>query len=117
MTEDHDKTAAEMVEEAKKEVPTMSCEEYEKMLSDGTDHVLLDVREPAEYEEGHLKGAINIPRGVLEFKISEQVSDKNMPIIICCKTGGRAALSGEALEEMGYEKVYYLEGGYEECKN
>jgi len=111
-----DKTAQDLVAEAKKEVEDMTCEEYAALIKSGKPHVLLDVREPAEYEAGHLEDAINIPRGVVEFAITDQIPDKDTLLIICCASGGRAALAGESLEEMGYKNVEYLAGGYEECK-
>lgn len=81
-----------------------------------TNHgAVIDVREPGEYQAGHLPGAINIPRGVLEFKIGDNaaLANKDQPIVLYCKTGGRAALSAVNLQRMGYTQVRSLTGGYD----
>lgn len=107
-----DKTGAEIAKEAMQEVPHLTCAEYRAMRESGKDHVFLDVREKEEFDAGHLEGAINIPRGLIEFKVEEVLPDRTKPIVICCAKGGRAALAGETLIEMGYDDINYLEGGY-----
>ena len=76
---------------------------------------VIDVREPGEYQLGHLPGAVNIPRGVLEFKIGDNatLANKDLPIVLYCKTGGRAALSAVNLQRMGYTQVRSLTGGFD----
>ena len=76
---------------------------------------VIDVREPAEFQAGHLPGAVNIPRGVLEFKIGDNaaLANKDQPIVLYCKTGGRAALSAVNLQRMGYTQVRSLTGGFD----
>lgn len=76
---------------------------------------VIDVREPGEYLAGHLPGAVNIPRGVLEFKIGDNpvLANKDLPMVLYCKTGGRAALSAVNLQRMGYTQVHSLTGGYD----
>lgn len=83
--------------------------------------VLIDVREPAEFASGHLPGAINIPRGVLEFQVEAHpalggVTDpalarRDQSIVLYCLSGGRAALAASALQSMGYLAVRSLRGG------
>ena len=76
---------------------------------------VIDVREPGEYQAGHLPGAVNIPRGVLEFNIGNNpaLANKEEPIVLYCKTGGRAALSAVNLQRMGYTQVRSLTGGFD----
>ena len=76
---------------------------------------VIDVREPGEYLAGHLPGAVNIPRGVLEFKIGDNtaLANKDLPIVLYCKTGGRAALSTVNLQRMGYTQLRSLTGGFD----
>ncbi len=109
------KTAKDLVEEAKKEVPQMTCEEYEKLRDEGTKHILLDVREKEEYDAGHTENAMHISRGLVEFKIAEAIPDKEALIIVECAAGARGALCSERLEEMGYTNVRNLAGGYTDC--
>jgi len=78
--------------------------------------LILDVREPAEHAAGCLPGAINIPRGVLEFKIDSHPVFKNgqeTEILVYCLTGGRSALAVEALQKLGYSKLVSLAGGFQ----
>lgn len=94
------------------ETPKISCDEYRQMQDQNMEHILLDVREQDEYDAGHIENAIHIPRGVLEFQAAEKLPDKDATIVICCAKGGRAALAGQTLLEMGYKNISYLEGGY-----
>jgi rhodanese-related sulfurtransferase len=77
--------------------------------------LVLDVREPEEYTAGCLPGAVNIPRGVLEFRIDGHPSfqgRKDAEILVYCQTGGRSALATETLQKLGYEKPVSLAGGF-----
>lgn len=77
--------------------------------------VIIDVREYDEYAAGHLPGAINIPRGVLEFKIGmvPECVNKSGAFLIYCRTSGRAALSAVQLHKIGYENIISMSGGFE----
>ncbi len=77
--------------------------------------VLLDVREADEFHAGHIPGAVNIPRGLLEFKLSNtpELSARDLKIVLYCKTSGRAALAACALQEMGYLQVQSIAGGFD----
>ncbi len=82
---------------------------------------LVDVREPAEFAEGHIAGAANLPRGVLEFQVeahpalacrtAEPLALRERPLVLYCRTGGRAALAAESLGRMGFSAVSSLAGG------
>ena len=76
--------------------------------------VVLDVREPSEFAAGHLPKAVNIPRGVLEFKISNHpdFQSKDAEIIVYCQSGGRSALAAEALLKLGYANAVSMAGGF-----
>lgn len=77
-------------------------------------YLVLDVREPAEFSAGHLPNAVNIPRGILEFRINNYAAfqNKQAEIVIYCQSGGRAALAAEALQKLGYQKVVSIAGGF-----
>ncbi len=108
-------TAEELARSAMSELSGITCEEYKKSKAEGQAHVFLDVREPAEWEAGHMDGAMHIPRGLLEFKVEEVIHDKDQSIILCCAKGSRAALAGQTLKNMGYTNLKVLEGGYNAC--
>src|SRR5947209_20383750 len=67
--------------------------------------VVLDVREPEEYEQGALPGAVHLPRGHLESKIESQVPDRSRPIVIHCASGVRSAFAAKTLQDLGYTDV------------
>ena len=75
---------------------------------------IVDVREENEFNAGHIDNAILLPRGVLEFKINTipQLADKSAAIIVYCATGKRSALSANSLQNMGYNNVLSIAGGY-----
>ena len=73
--------------------------------------VFIDVRSNQEFEEGHLNGAINIPVYHLEKTIQNAVKDKDTTILLYCSTGYRSKEGRRLLEELGYSKVYSLQGG------
>lgn len=107
-----DMTAKDLVAEAKASVKTVSMADAKSNLGkDGV--VFLDVREPKEFKAGHIPGAINIPRGLAEFKIDKSIKNKNAKIFIYCKTGGRATLTAANLIKMGYKNIVNIEGGWE----
>jgi rhodanese-related sulfurtransferase len=106
-----DMTAADLVAEAKKNVCEVSVSEAKEMLDKGG-YLFLDCREPSEFKMGHVPGAVNIPRGLLEFKVDKQVPDKNAPLVVYCKVGGRGCLSACTLCRMGYKNVKNMAGGW-----
>ena len=106
-----DMTAKDLVEQAKKNVTMISLEDA-KALFDKGGVIFLDCREPKEFKSGHIPGAINIPRGLLEFQIEGKIADKNANIVMYCKSGGRGCLACESIGNMGYKNVKNMEGGW-----
>jgi rhodanese-related sulfurtransferase len=104
-------TASDLVAEAKKNICEVSVSEAKAKLDQGG-VLFLDCREPKEFKMGHVPGAMNIPRGLLEFKIDKKVPDKNTPMVVYCKVGGRGCLSACTLCRMGYKKVMNMAGGW-----
>jgi len=91
-----------MVAEARAAIPSVSADDLKAAIDKKEQAVIVDVREPGEYAAGHLPGAINIPRGLLEFTVFKKISDVNTKIYVYCKTGGRASLATKTLQDMGY---------------
>src|SRR4051794_25085335 len=79
--------------------------------------VVLDVREPDEYEQGAIPGAVHIPRGQLESNVESRVPDRSAPIVINCASGMRSAFAAKTLGELGYQDVVSLAGGFNKWKN
>jgi len=110
-------TPHDLVVEAKSQIREINCVQALELLNEGV--TVIDVRESDEYALGHLPGAINVPRGILEFKIGgvPQAADPHSPLLIYCRTSGRAALSVVQLQKIGYSKVFSLGGGFELWNN
>ncbi|GBD26073.1 putative adenylyltransferase/sulfurtransferase MoeZ [bacterium HR30] len=110
------KSFRELLEEAKRVVPEWDVDQVRQQLEqDGW--VLLDVREKEEYREGHLPGAVSLPRGFLELRVEQVLPDKSQPIIAYCAGGIRSLLAAKQLREMGYERVVSMAGGFTAWKN
>jgi sulfur-carrier protein adenylyltransferase/sulfurtransferase len=105
------------MEEARQVIPEAPVEEVKTRLDRGEQWTLLDVRERDEYREGHLEGALSLPRGFLEIRVEDTVPEKNTPIIAYCAGGVRSLMAARTLKEMGYENVMSMTGGYTAWKN
>ena len=112
------KSFQDIMAEARKEIPEASAQEVNELLkSNGKSPVLLDVRESDEWRQGHLEGAIPLPRGFLEIKVESAIPDKNTPIVAYCAGGVRSLLAAKVMKEMGYQNVTSMSGGYAAWKN
>ena len=111
-------TASDLVAEARAQIREISPSGFHAASGDA---LVIDVREPAEFETGHIPGSINIPRGVLEFQVDAHpavanvsdpaLSHKERAIVVVCRTGGRAALSALSLQRLGFADVRSIAGG------
>src|SRR5213078_2486467 len=105
-------TVQQMLAAANASVPKLSpSEASDKMKVD--DALILDVRDPSEVEKtGKIKGAVNVSRGMLEFRADPESQfhnpafQKDKTVVLYCASGGRSALGGKALQELGYKSVY-----------
>jgi rhodanese-related sulfurtransferase len=106
-------TPQQLIAEARAQIREVTLVEAAQMLQQGA--LCLDVREAGEHEVECLQDSINIPRGVLEFRIGEHpvLADKNRSLLVYCKTGGRSALAALNLQRLGYCNVASIEGGIE----
>ena len=109
----------EMMDAANAAVPRITPAQARDMIAQGN-ALIVDVRDALEVEKsGKIAGAVNVSRGLLEFFADPDspshnksfAKDKN--VIVYCGSGGRAALSGKVLKDMGYERVYNL-GGFKD---
>lgn len=85
--------------------------QMEELIKEGA--ILIDVRSPQEYAEGHLDGAICIPEYDIQNEIAKKGIDKNQKIVLYCDSGGRSKKAQKKLEKMGYSAVYNLYKGIE----
>lgn len=89
----------------------ISKEQLKKMIEKGA--ILIDVRSPQEFAEGHLENAISLPEYEMNQKVKDILPDKLQVIIVYCSTGHRSQKAQKELEKMGYQKVYNLCKGLE----
>jgi molybdopterin/thiamine biosynthesis adenylyltransferase/rhodanese-related sulfurtransferase len=100
---------------AKAEITEVSTEGAAAHIAAG--YVVLDVREPDEYQEGAIPDAIHIPRGHLESQIEGRILDKTAPVVVYCAGGVRSVFAAKTMQELGYETVESMEGGYGRWKD
>ncbi|MDZ4813247.1 MAG: rhodanese-like domain-containing protein [Pseudomonadota bacterium] len=111
-------TAADLVADALRQIREISSQAFTAHPANG---ILIDVREPAEYDSGHIAGAVNIPCGVLEFQVDPHpavanvgdpaLSHRDQSIVVYCRTGGRSALAALSLQQLGFKDVRSIAGG------
>jgi sulfur-carrier protein adenylyltransferase/sulfurtransferase len=107
----------ELLARVKAEIDEISTIEAQERLASSSERPLfVDVREPDEWEEGHIPGAIYTGRGRLEQRIEGLVPDKTRELVVYCSAGNRSAFAAKALGEMGYESVVNLAGGFSDWK-
>lgn len=107
------KTAHDLVTDAKRQIREVGLELAEQAIREA--YVLIDVREAEEFAVGHLPGAVLMPRGLLEFKLSASpaLTARDLKVVLYCKTSGRAALAALAMQAMGYLNVQSIAGGFD----
>ena len=107
------KNAHDLVTAAKAQIHEVDLQTAEAAIREAD--ALIDVREADEFHAGHIPGAINIPRGLLEFKLSNEpeLAARDLKLVLYCKNSGRSALAACSLQEMGYLQVQSIEGGFE----
>lgn len=107
---------AEVVAKAKATIKECTVRDVNECINAGT--ILIDIREPAEFQRGHIPGSLHIPRGLLEFEIIPalqrhgiSVAPEACDIILYCGTGGRSALAAKSMDDMGFQNVRSMDGG------
>jgi sulfur-carrier protein adenylyltransferase/sulfurtransferase len=108
-------TYRELLEQVRDEIEEIDAHAARERL-DEEPPALVDVREQNEWDEGHIPGAVHVPRGFLESKIETAVPDRSQPVIVYCSGGNRSAFAAKTLEELGYEDVTSLAGGFTDWK-
>lgn len=98
-------------------LPAVSCRDLRKLQEKGEKHVIIDVRDAADYEAGHIEGSVHVPLRELEGNIESLVADKGEYVIVVGEERGLAPETHDRLKAKGYSKVEFLLGGFDEwCK-
>lgn len=112
-------TYMQLVQRCLADVPELMPWDLEERLQENPDLLILDVREPYEYDALHIPGALAVPRGILESAcewdyedtVPELVRARKREIVVVCRSGYRSVLAAKTLREMGYENVSSLKTG------
>jgi molybdopterin/thiamine biosynthesis adenylyltransferase/rhodanese-related sulfurtransferase len=102
----------QLLQRIRAEISEIDAREANELLTGSDSPVFVDVRERDEWEQGHIPRALHIPRGSLESRIEQAVPDRAQPIVVYCAAGNRSAFAAKTLEELGYEEVVSLAGGF-----
>lgn len=119
------KTSQQLVAEAKAVIQEVSITQFAEYLAKRPEPRLIDVRESAEFSQGHILGAVNYPRGVLEMQLANHPAVAangcsaelaltqlaSEPLYLICRSGARSALAAESLQKMGFTQVFSVAGG------
>lgn len=104
------RSVSELVARTKAQIKTIDMATFKSALDKSELGLIVDVREPGEYADGHIPGAINIPRGQIEFRIWQHVgfpdsTNLSKKMTLYCSTGGRCALATKSLQDLGFTNV------------
>ena len=119
------KTFNDLVADALAEIDEVFPWDLENLLEEQPEILLLDIREPEEFEGAHLKNSIHVPRGILEQAcewdyaetIPELVKARNRPVLVICRSGNRSALAALSMKVLGYNNLLSLKMGVKGCND
>lgn len=106
------RSGRDLLREAKERVPALEPGQVREIINNGEPVTLVDVREGEEWRDGHLPGALHLPRGYLELRVDEKLPDRDASLILYCAGGNRSALAAVALEDLGYTNVRHMTRGF-----
>jgi adenylyltransferase/sulfurtransferase len=108
-------TYRELLQQTRSEISEIDATRARDRIESG-EPVVVDVREQDEWDEGHIAGAVHVPRGYLESRIERLAPDTSRPLIVYCSAGNRSAFAAKTLADLGYEDVVSLAGGFTDWK-
>jgi adenylyltransferase/sulfurtransferase len=105
----------ELLQQVRSEISEIDATHARERIESG-EPVVVDVREQDEWDEGHIPGALHIPRGHLESRIERLAPNTSRPVVLYCSAGNRSAFAAKTLTDLGYEDVVSLAGGFTDWK-
>jgi molybdopterin/thiamine biosynthesis adenylyltransferase/rhodanese-related sulfurtransferase len=106
----------DLLQQVKSEIEEVDAVRARELVESAQPPLVIDVREPDEWQDGHIPGAVHVPRAYLESRIETAATDHAQPVVVYCAGGSRSAFAAKTLEELGYENVVSLAGGYTDWK-
>jgi rhodanese-related sulfurtransferase len=115
-------TPADLLTDARKTVPEIGAEEVKARLDRGEVDLIVDVREPLEWDAGHIPGALHAPRGMIEWLADPSYANhkpqlaeaREKSVVINCASGGRSLLAAQTLQRLGFKNVSSMSGGFKD---
>jgi rhodanese-related sulfurtransferase len=114
MAQQHSPKFLKLVEDAKKGIREIAPADLQRKIDAKSNFRLVDVREADEYARGRIPNAQHLSKGIIERDIEGAIPDTNAEIVLYCGGGFRSALAADALQKMGYTRVFSLAGGWRE---
>jgi len=108
-------TYRDLLQQTRSEISEVDATQARELV-ESQEPVVVDVREQDEWDEGHIPGAVHIPRGHLESRIERAAPDRSRQVLVYCSAGNRSAFAAKTLGELGYEDVVSLSGGFTDWK-
>jgi rhodanese-related sulfurtransferase len=112
----HSEGFLKLVNDAKTRIREVTVAETQGRLKENPEAKLVDVREDNEWNEAHAAGSVHLGKGIIERDIEEMVPDKSTELILYCGGGYRSALAADVLQQMGYNNVFSMAGGWKAWK-
>ncbi len=106
----------ELLAQARAEIDEISTPEAHARLDGAAPPLFVDVRLTEEWDEGHIPGAVHVPRNNLESRVEALVPDKERALVVYCGSGARSTFATRALHDLGYENAVNLAGGFADWK-
>jgi sulfur-carrier protein adenylyltransferase/sulfurtransferase len=110
-------TYSDMLQSIKGAIRQVSLEDLKARIDAGEELVLVDVREKDEWRQGHIPGAVHVPRGFLEMQAGSRLPDKDAKLVTYCAGGVRSAFAAKALQDLGYTQVESANPGFNDWKD
>jgi rhodanese-related sulfurtransferase len=119
LAQNYPPSVGQMVAATKKQIKTIKMDEFKAALDKKELGMIVDVRQEDEFADGHIPGAVNVPRGLIEFRIWKLVgfpdkTDMNKQMTLYCATGGRCALATKSLMDLGFTNVTSVDMKFED---
>jgi molybdopterin/thiamine biosynthesis adenylyltransferase/rhodanese-related sulfurtransferase len=107
----------DLLNRTKAQIREVDTEDASAMFAGAPKAVAIDVREPSEYEQGAIPGAIHVPRGHFESQIENKVAGADTPVVVYCASGNRSAFAAKTMVDLGFTNVVSMAGGFNKWKN
>jgi len=106
-----DNASGESQVNTQQQIPLITADKVNDAIKTKSDFILVDVRTPQEYQDGHIEGSTLIPLDTLQSQASEKLKDKSQPLYVYCHSGNRSGQAVSILKNLGYKNVFSMDGG------